>query len=63
MEGFDNGSFDKDSFDNPSFDNSSWIHYKALSSLQHIYFAFGISGQSSSHKAIGYTGYNLSIYI
>ncbi len=36
--------------------------YKALSSLQHVYFAFEISGQSSSLKATGYTGYNHSIY-
>ncbi len=35
--------------------------YKALSSLQHIYFAFVISGQSSSLKATGYTGYNRSM--
>jgi hypothetical protein len=37
--------------------------YKTLSRLQHIYFSFGITGQSSSLKATGYTGNNLSIYL
>ncbi len=36
--------------------------YKALSSFKHVYFAFRISGQSSSLKATSYTGSNLSIY-
>jgi hypothetical protein len=37
--------------------------YKALSSLQHVYFAFGTSWQSCSLKATGYQGYNLSIHL